>query len=91
MEAVVTKKSVKTAMPKLFNVVFNLVLKEGTDILLEQDFSIAYRTGENVGDKVAKVKEDMQKAINDYKAEQAIFTSSALNSAVTSINGGLVI
>jgi len=38
-----------------------------------------------------EVKTKMQEAIDRYKSEQTIFNSTALNTAVINIQGGLVL
>ena len=64
--------------------------KEDTTEVLNKDFSIEYRTGETPSQKTAKVIEEMQIEINNYKSAKVIFDSTALNNAVTTINGGLI-
>ena len=90
MTAIVTKKSVKVPQSKLYIITFNLQVTDGT-VVIDQDFSCEFRPGENVADKVNGIKEQMQKAIDDYKLEKALFNNAQLNSAVTAINGGLIL
>ena len=88
MTAIVSKKSVKYPQAKLYIITFNLVVTDGTEVI-NQDFTCEYRTGENVASKVNEVKEKMQKVIDDYKLEKVVFSSVALDTAVTAIQGGL--
>ena len=87
--ATVTKKSVNLIQPKLWNVVLNLQYKEDAVVLFDQDFSLRYRTGDVISEKVQTWVENMQKAISDYKAEEVIQNSTALNNAVNSIQAAL--
>ena len=87
----ITKKATPFVQPKLNNIIFNFILADTNGPGFNRDFSVEYRTGENVADKVAKVKIDMQEAINIYKAEQQIFNSAALDNAVIAISEGLVL
>ena len=87
--ATVSKKSVSYAQPKLHNITFNLVLKEDTTEVLNKDISCVFLAGDSVSTKVALVTNLMQDEIDKYKSEQVIFTSTALNNAVTSIQNGL--
>lgn len=87
--ATVTKKSVKLTQPKLYNITFNLVLTDGGTEVLNQDFSCSYKPGDATADRVKEVKEDMQKAVDNYKAEKAIFTAAAMDAVVTNIQGSL--
>lgn len=88
MTAIVIKKSVTNPQSKLFIITFNLQITDGV-VVINQDFSAEYRTGENVTSKVNEVKEKMQAVIDAYKASKVIFDSAALDTAVTSIQGGL--
>ena len=87
----VTKKSVKYGQEKLHIITFNLSVLDGTTEIINQDFSCEYRSGDNPAQKVNEIKEQMQIAINRYKAEQVIFNSVALDTAVTAIQGGLIL
>jgi hypothetical protein len=87
----ITKKSVKYGQEKLNIITFNLSLLDNAVEVLNQDFSVEFRLGDNVADKVAKVTELMQIAIDRYKAEQIIFNSTALNDAVTNISNGVIL
>jgi len=90
MTAIVTKKTVKTTQPKLFSITFNLQVTDVT-VVIDRDFSCQYRPGDVVSEKVIKVKEDMQAAIENYKLEKALFVSAGLDNAVTAIQGGLTL
>ena len=85
----VTKKSVNYVQEKMHNIVFTLTLTDNSVEVLRQDFSCQYAQGDTPAEKVAKVTEQMQIVIDRYKAEQVIFNSVALNTAVTNIQGGL--
>jgi hypothetical protein len=90
LTATVTKKSVTTGQQaKLWQIVFNLIIKDNDVEVINQDVSCEYRTGENVVDKVIEVKNKMQLVVNDYKSAQVIFNAAALDTAVTAIQGGL--
>jgi len=89
LTATVAKKSVVYVQPKLHNVTFNLTLKEDTTEVLSKDFSIQFFQGDSPSAKVAKVIEDMQVEINQYKSAKAIFDNATLDTAVTSIQSGL--
>jgi len=91
LTATVTKKSVGYAQPKLHNIAFNLVLKEGTTEVLNKDVSCNFLLGDAASEKVALITNLMQIEIDRYKAEQVIFNSTALNNAVTSIQNGLTL
>jgi len=91
MTAIVTKKSVTYTQPKLHTIVFNLVLKEGTVEVLNKDFSCQFFEGDSPSQKTTKMIEVIQEEINHYKSAQVIFNSSQLDTAVTAIQGGLVL
>ena len=89
--ATVTKKSVKYIQSKLHSITFNFILKDNDIEVINQDVSCEYRQGENAGQKVNEIKEKCQVLIDNYKSEQIIFNASALDTAVTGIQGGLVL
>jgi len=87
----VTKKSVTTGQDGLFSVTLNLLYKEEAIVLLDQDFAENYWTGQAPSLVTAKLKERMQKTINNYKACENIFKSPLLDTAVTVLQNGLVV
>jgi hypothetical protein len=87
----VTKRSVTTGQDGLFSITLNLLYKEDAAILLDQDFAENYWTGQAPSLVTAKVKERMQKAIDNYKACETIFNAAALNTAVTTLQNGLAV
>ncbi len=89
LTAIVTKKSVKYVQSKLHSITFNLLLKDDTIEVVNQDVSVEYRAGDNPAQKVNEVKEKMQTLIDNYKSEKAIFNNAALDTAVNNISGGL--
>lgn len=91
LTATVTKKSVTYTQPKLHTIIFNLSLKEDTVEVLNRDFSCEFRAGDSASDKIVKITKDMQIEIENYKSAQVIFNSATLNTAVTAIQGGLVL
>lgn len=91
MTATVSKKSVDLVMPKLYEITFNLTVLDGGTEVINKDFRCEYHTGDNPASKVLKVTEEMQKEIDNYKAEQGIFNATALNTAVTNIQNGLTL
>lgn len=82
----VSKKSVDLLMPKLWTVTLNLTCLDGGEEVINQDFSKRYRTGQDLADLEAKYQKDMQKTIDDYKAEQVIFNHAKLDMAVINLN-----
>jgi len=91
LTATVTKKSVKYVQPKLHSITFNLILKDNDIEVVNQDVSVEYRTGETPAQKVVEVTTKMQTLVDNYKSEQVIFNAAALNNAVQSIQGGLIL
>lgn len=89
LTATVTKKSVKYVQPKLHSITFNLSLLDDLVEVLNQDFSCEYRQGDSPSEKVNEIKEKMQIAIDNFKSEKVIFNSTALDTAVSNISGGL--
>ncbi len=87
----VTPISVKKQMDKLWNVALSLQIFDDAIEVYNQTFSIRYREGEDIADKELKFQVKMQKAIDDYKAEQVIFTHAKMDTMVTNLNNNLVV
>jgi len=89
--ALITKKSVIRQQDKLYNITVNLSLKDGVTEVLNQDFSIRFRTGDNVASKKAALQAEIQAVIDNYKAEQVLFNNAAFGTMCTNIQNGLVL
>jgi len=87
----VTKKSVSLSQPKMWMITLNMSLKDNAVEVLNKDYSIRYKTGDSISDKVAKFIELMQADINWYKSEQLIYNNIQLDTAVTNVQAGLVV
>ena len=86
----VTKKSVTLQMPKLYNITLNLTCLDEQQEVLNKDFSVRYRTGDNIDDKASKFLKMMQYEINKYLEEQNIFNHTKMDNLVTYLGGNLV-
>lgn len=91
LTVIVTKVSVLEQMEKLWNITLNLQILDDTIEVHNKDFSIRYRTGEDIADKEAKIQAMMQETINDYKSEQVIFDHTKMDTMVTNLNSNLVV
>jgi hypothetical protein len=91
VSAIVTKKSVKYAQDKLNIITFNFILKDNDIEVINQDVSCEYRKGEAPSQKVAEIVEKINLMISRYKAEQVIFNAAVLDTAVASINAGVIL
>jgi hypothetical protein len=59
--------------------------------VLNKDYSVKYRTGDDISLKTDLFIKQMQKDIDNYKSEQAIFTNAQLDTAITTVQEGLVV
>lgn len=91
LSVTVIKKSVSKNMDKLWNISMNMTLTDETVEVINKDYSIRYRTGDNIGAKTNQLKVQMQADIDKYKAEQAIFVNAQLDTAVSTVQAGLVV
>jgi len=57
--------------------------------VINQNFSVRYKTKHDAEEKVKELLEEMQECIDDYKGEQQIFNNAALDTAVTWLNNNL--
>jgi len=87
----VTKKSVIKTPDNRYDISFNLKLTDDLVEVANADYSCRYRMGDNVSSKLAIIGADMQKVIDNYKAQKTVFNSTVLNNAVISIQNGLTV
>ena len=89
LEITVTKKSVTQVMLGAFNVTLNLTCTESGAEVINQDFTVLYKSGTPVQRVIDAMKLKMQEAINAWKAADVINDSTALANALTTIKNGL--
>ncbi len=86
----VAKKSVSQSQSGLWNITLNMICKDGVSEVINQDFSMRYKAGQDVEVEVKKVQEGMQRVIDYYKASQVIFNHVKLTTVITYLNSNLV-
>ena len=82
MQIEITKVSVSEQMDKLWNITLNLKCLDNTVEVINQNFSVRYRPGQDAEAKVKSLLAEMQETIDDYKAEQQILNHVKLDTAV---------
>ncbi len=91
----VTKKSVSKSQPKMWNIVINLKISStgvwGSKAVVDKDFFIKYRLNEDIDAKQQEILEQIQTAINSYKAEQQILEHEKMDNLVTYLNTNLTV
>jgi hypothetical protein len=86
----VTKKGVTQMQEGLWNITLNLVCKDSTIEVINQDFTMRYKTGQDIEIIAKGIQEEMQRVITRYKSSQVIFNHTKLNNAVAYLNSNLV-
>lgn len=86
----ITKKSVTQSQDGLWNIVLNLICKDGVPEVINQDFTMRYKTGQDIEVVIKKIQGEMQKTIDYYKSSQVIFNHAKLATAITYLNSNLV-
>jgi len=89
LQITVTKKLV-SGSDKLWYIALNLVAIDNSTVVLDRDFMVKYRTGQDPEERVKAVRDDMQSVIDAYKSQQQILGATQLDSAVVWLNGNLV-
>jgi len=87
----VSKKSVTKVMDKLWNITMNLTLTDDGKEVLNNDYSVRYRPGDDISAKEKTLADMMQEDIAKYKSEQQVYHASALDDAVTNVQEALVV
>ena len=62
---------------------------DGEVELLSRNFSKLYRIGDSIATIVGRLQTEMQKAIDDYKLKQALFTNATFDSALATLQSNL--
>jgi hypothetical protein len=87
--AQVTKLPVKERSRDCFNIHLLLELKEGGATVFEETFVVTYKPHRNIADLEAEVGGRMQRAINRFKRERAVYAASALDTVVGNLTSSL--
>ena len=91
LSAAVSKISVTTNQPKLYQITLQLVLTDTVGPGFTNQYSKEYRSGESVSSKKQLFINDMQADIDNYKSSQSIFDSAVLDTAVSDIQSDLTL
>lgn len=86
LSTVITKKEVTCSGEGLYNIVLNMQYLDGSTVLIDQDFSEVWKTGQPYAVVFLNMKEKMKLAIRRYKETLAIFNAAALDTIVTNLN-----
>ena len=86
LSTVITKKEVTCSGEGLYHIVLNMKYQDGATILIDQDFSEVWKTGQAYAIVFFNMKEKMKLAIRRYKENLAIFNAAALDTIVTNLN-----
>jgi len=89
LSTTVTKKSVTSRGEGAYTVTANLLYKDGEAVLLDQDFSETYKTGQAWSTMTANFRDRMKAAIRHYKEEQQIFNAPGLDAAILNLNSSV--
>ena len=89
--ATVTKEAVNKNITNVYDVIMNMVLTDDAVEVINRDYSIRYRSGDAIGGKTNELIAQMQEDIDDYKAEQVIYNAAAFDTAVATVQAGLVV
>lgn len=86
----VTKVSVSEQMDKLWTIVLNLACTEDAVEVINRNFSVKYKLGQDIDNKRAEFLERMQDTIDAYIGEQAVFDHAKMDSLVTYLETNLM-
>ena len=87
----VSKKPVTKVMDKLWNITMNLIMSDDGTEVLNKDYSVRYRPGDDISAKEKTLADMMQADIEKYKSEQQVYHAAALDAAVTNVQKRLVV
>ena len=81
----VSKKPVTKVMDKLWNIAMNMTMTDNGTEVLNKDYSVRYRPGDDISAKEKTLADMMQADIEKYKSEQQVYHAAALDAAVISV------
>ena len=82
----ITKKSVSLVTTGLYTITLNMKYADGATILIDQDFSQPWSTGQTFSSVFFAFKTDMMAAIANYKAVQSVLNGGGLAAIITNLN-----
>ena len=82
----VKKENVSKVFDGLWNVNVSLVVSDDGKEVLSRQFAVKYKPGYDLQTTVVAIKEAMQKAVDDYMAEQKLFADGKLDAAIVELN-----
>lgn len=89
--AQVSKSEVVQIDGDLFDIKMKLILLEDAVEVFEKKYSIRYIRGDDINDKITQFITAMQFDIDKYEDELQIFNAAQFDTAVSSVQSGLVI
>ena len=89
LTATVTKKQVRKVINNLFGISMNMVLTDGEVEVINKDYTIRYRKGDVISEKINQLVNSMQDDIDKYKEESVLYNNAQLDTAVSSVQAAL--
>ncbi len=89
LTAEITKVAVRQRMPKLWSISLLLVVSDGATPVLSRSFSQDHKQGHSIPDLADRFLKEMKAAIDEYQAEQAVFTDERLDTVVAALTGSV--
>lgn len=87
LSTTITKKSVTLVGDGKYTITYNLLYKDGVTTLIDRDFSQVFKPGMAWATTVtALMRDEMKKAIANYKAEQVIYNGAPIAASVQKLN-----
>jgi len=74
MEINFTNIDVKRTMPKQFRISADMELLSGLDVIFTYSFGCDYKPGDDITDRVDRLQEELQDALDNFAAEQELVT-----------------
>lgn len=89
--ATVTKRSATKSATGIYLVTMNLILTDDSVEVINQDFLQVHNSANNISVARDEILSKMQMVIDDYKANNVVYDSTAFTNAVTYVNENLVV
>jgi len=87
--ATTAKARVVNVQPGLWNIVIHVEVRDNGTVVIDKEYSVFYRSGDKLGDKVSKFVDIIQPDIDKYVSEQIIYNSGALTLLTNAVKNKL--
>ena len=84
-----SKTIIREKMKDMNVLSIGLICRDGVDVVINKTYEVKLRTGDNIAEKIAQKKKEIQADITGWKNEQATYNDARVDAAVSSLETAL--